>query len=32
MTVPLIDEETTVSQADGAWNGMNSAEVEPDET
>ena len=28
----LIDEEPSVSQADGAWNGMCSAETQPDET
>ena len=29
----LIDEESSsVSQADGAWNGMHLAEVQPDET
>ena len=28
----LIDEEASVSQADGARNGMRSAEAQPDET
>ena len=28
----LIDEEPSVGQADGAWNGMRSAEAQPDET
>ena len=28
----LIDEEPSVGQADGAWNGMRSAEAQPDDT
>ena len=28
----LIDEEPSIGQADGAWNGMRSAEAQPDET
>ena len=28
----LIDEEPSISLADGAWNDMHSAKVQPDET